>query len=259
MSMLHMEFQQHIEVIGRMRHENVAELRAYYFSEEVLLVYDYQNHGNLSAWLHDWTTVLRIAVGAARGIAHIHRQDKLVHGNINSSNVFLNGQKYSLVSDVGLAQLTKRRSTLRTQVYCAPEVKDTTKVSQASDVCSFGVIQLELVSGKLDKWTEVDGKVTWLVNWVQSFSHDDWIAVVIDIEILRYPDEEEAILHMLQTAMDCVATVPESRRRMPEVVKILAEISGIEPSNDLCEDAWVVQLSTESRLEDLLDDLLPTL
>ncbi|XP_011076365.1 probable LRR receptor-like serine/threonine-protein kinase At1g12460 isoform X1 [Sesamum indicum] len=267
----HMEFQQHIEVIGRMRHGNVAELRAYYFSEEeVLLVYDYQNQGNLSALLHGpgklplgWKIRLDIAVGAARGIAHIHREDgwKLVHGNIKSSNIFLNGQNHSLVSDVGLAKVTNaiKRTVLQTHGHWAPEVNDTTKVSQASDVYSFGVVLLELVSGKPAKWTGDDGKVIWLVDWVQSFSRDDWISEVIDLEILRYREEEAASL-VLQIAMDCVATVPESRPRMPEVVKILEEISGIEPSNDVWEDTWGQdQPSIESRLEYLLDDLLPTL
>ncbi|KAK4431649.1 putative inactive receptor kinase [Sesamum alatum] len=267
----HMEFQQHIEVIGRMRHENVAELRAYYFSkEEVLLVYDYQNQGSLSALLHGpgkvalyWKTRLNIAVGAARGIAHIHREDgwKLVHGNIKSSNIFLKGENHSLVSDAGLAKVTNpiKRTILRTHGYCAPEVNDTTRFSQASDVYSFGVVLLELVSGKPARWTDDDGKVIWLVNWVQSFGRDDWIAEVIDLEMLRYGDEEEAIL-VLQIAMDCVATVPESRPRMPEVVKNLEEISGIEPSNDLWDDTWGQgQPSIESRLEDLLDGLLPTL
>ncbi|KAL0317646.1 UNVERIFIED_CONTAM: putative inactive receptor kinase [Sesamum angustifolium] len=269
----HIQFQQHMEVIGRMRHENVAELRAYYFSkEEVLLVYDYQNQENLSALLHGpgkvplgWKTRLNIAVGAARGIAHIHREDgwKLVHGNIKSSNIFLNGQNHSLVSDVGLAKVTNpiKRTVLRTHGHWAPEVNDSTKVSQASDVYSFGVVLLELVSGKPAKWTGDDGKVIWLVDWVQSFSRDDWIAEVIDISLenLRYRAEEAASL-VLQIAMDCVATIPDSRPRMPEVVKILEDISGIKPSNDVWEDTWGQgQPSIGSRLEDLLDDLLPTL
>ncbi|KAL0304114.1 UNVERIFIED_CONTAM: putative inactive receptor kinase [Sesamum radiatum] len=281
----HTEFQQHMEFIGRMRHENVAALRAYYFSkEEVLLVYDYQNQENLSDLLHGpgkvplgWKTRLNIAVGAARGIAHIHREDgwKLVHGNIKSSNIFLNGQN-CLVSDVGLAKVTNpiKRTVLQTHGHWAPEVNDSTKVSQASDVYSFGVVLLELVCGKPAKWTGDDGKVIWLVNWVQSFSRDDWISEVIDIslETLRYRAEEAASL-VLQIAMDCVATVAESRPRMPEVVKILEDISGIkpsndvgedvsgiEPSNDVWEDIWGQrQPSIESRLEDLLDDLLPTL
>ncbi|KAL0400927.1 UNVERIFIED_CONTAM: putative inactive receptor kinase [Sesamum latifolium] len=267
-----MVFQQHIEVIGRMRHGNVAVLKAYCFSrDEVLLVYDYYPRGSLSAMLHgtgntplDWTTRLRIAVGAARGIAHIHRQDggKLVHGNINSSNIFLNGQEYGLLSDVGLAKVMNlvRRSALRTQGYCAPEVRDTTEVSQASDVYSFGVVLLELVSEKPSQWTK-NGRIRSLVDSIQSVSCGDWTTVEVDFELLRYRDEEETILQMLQIAMDCVATVPESRPRMTEVVKILEEISGIEPSNDVWEDTWggQSQPSIKSRLEDLLDHLLPTL
>ncbi|KAK4431651.1 putative inactive receptor kinase [Sesamum alatum] len=259
-----MVFQQHIEVIGRMRHGNVAELKAYCFSrDEVLLVYDYYSQGSLSAMLHDWTTRLRFAVGAARGITHIHRQDggKLVHGNINSSNIFLNGQNYGLVSDVGLAKVMNpvRRSAMQNQGYSAPEVKDTTKVSQASDVYSFGVALLELVSGKPSQWTK-NGRIVSLVDWIQSVSRGDWTTVEIELELLRYRDDEEAILQMLQLAMDCVAIVPESRPRMAEVVKILEEISGIKPSNDLWEDTWSQgQPSIESRLEVLLDDLLPTL
>ncbi|KAL0317647.1 UNVERIFIED_CONTAM: putative inactive receptor kinase [Sesamum angustifolium] len=264
-----MVFQQHIEVIGRMRHDNVAELKAYFFSrDEVLLVYDYYRQGSLSAMLHgtgntplDWTTRLRIAVGAARGIAHIHQQDggKLVHGNINSSNIFLNEQEYGLVSDVGLAKVMNLvgRSALRTQGYCAPEVRDTTEVSQASDVYSFGVVLLELVSRKPSQWTK-NGRIGSLVDSIQYVSHREWTTVEVDFELLRYRDEEETILQTVRIAMDCVATVPESRPRMPEVVKILEEISGIEPFNDVWEDTWGGQ-SIESRLEDLLDDLLPTL
>ncbi|KAK4385126.1 putative inactive receptor kinase [Sesamum angolense] len=266
--------------------DNGNTIMAYYFSkEEVLLVYDYQNQESLSALLHgpgkvplgwktrlniavgtgntplDWTTRLRIAVGAARGIAHIHQQDggKLVHGNINSSNIFLNGQEYGLVSDVGLAKVMNLvgRSALRTQGYCAPEVRDTTEVSQASDVYSFGVVLLELLSRQPSQWTK-NGRIGSLVDSIQYVSHREWTTVEVDFELLRYRDEEETILQTVRIAMDCVATVPESRPRMPEVVKILEEISGIEPFNDVWEDTLGGQ-SIESRLEDLLDHLLPTL
>ncbi|GFP97575.1 probably inactive receptor-like protein kinase at5g41680 [Phtheirospermum japonicum] len=98
-----------------------------------------------------WETRLNIAIGAARGIAHFHLQDdrKFVHRNIRSSNIFLNTQKYSIVSDDGLAKLSRpaTRSHMQTPGYCAPKVKDTTNVSQASDVSGFGMVLLELLSG----------------------------------------------------------------------------------------------------------------
>ncbi|GFP88237.1 probable inactive receptor kinase at4g23740 [Phtheirospermum japonicum] len=273
------EFQQHMEITGRMRHKNINGLRAYYFSrDETLLLYDYHNQDSVSALLHvvailegtttgrgktlsKWETRLNIAVGAARGIAHIHLQDdrKFLHGNIKSSNIFLYTQKYSIVSDAGLAKLSRpiTRSHMPTPGYCAPEVKDTANVSQASDVYSFGVVLLELLSGKPNQITKDDGDVISLVDWIQSVVvREEWMTKVFDLEIPRHAYMEEAMVQVLQIAMDCVRVVPEGRPRMSEVVKMLEDISGVEPETGV-EDTWEQPL--ESRLESLLDDLLPTL
>ncbi|PIN07154.1 Serine/threonine protein kinase [Handroanthus impetiginosus] len=268
------EFQQHMEVTRSMRHENVAELRAYVFSRyEILLVYDYYDEGSLFAALHgtgkrflDWETRLKIAVDAARGITRIHRQDswKLVHGNIKSSNIFITENKHGTVSHNGLAKLVSPiiLSKMPNSGHCAPEVTDTAKVSQASDVYSFGVVLLEIISGKHSQINTDVGQVS-LVEWIQSVLRKEWTSEVFDVELLRYPDDEEAMVQVLQIAMDCVANVPERRPRMPEVVKMLEEISGIGPSEasnleDVLEDQWG-QPSIELRLEYLLEDLLPTL
>ncbi|PIN07155.1 Serine/threonine protein kinase [Handroanthus impetiginosus] len=268
------DFRQHMEVIGSMRHDNVAELRAYYFSsDDKLLVYDYYNQDNLFTLLHgktgtnrrplDWETRLKIAVGAARGIAYIHRQDggKLVHGNIKSSNIFVNEKKYGVVSDVGLSKLIGpiRLSAMPTPSYCAPEVTDTRKVSQASDVYSFGVVLLELVPGKPSQYTKNDGKVISLFESIKSVFCDEWTTEVLDAELSRYLNEEEAMEQFLQLALDCVAVVPEHRPRMPEVVKMLEEISGIDPSNESSSEDVVEDTSIESRLEDILEGLMPML
>ncbi|KAK6133583.1 hypothetical protein DH2020_032712 [Rehmannia glutinosa] len=210
-----------------------------------------------------WKTRLKIAVGAARGIAHIHTQDgrKLVHGNIKSLNIFLDGQKHGIVSDAGLAKLSSpiRRSVMKVPDYRAPEVTDTRNVSQASDVYSFGVVLLELVSGKPSQLTADDGKGISLVNWIHSVVRDEWAAEVFDAELLKY-ENEETMFQVLQIAMDCVSVVPERRPRMSQVVKMLEEISGIEPLEESgSEDAWELQASIESRLEDIVEDLLPTL
>ncbi|PIN03915.1 Serine/threonine protein kinase [Handroanthus impetiginosus] len=256
-----MEFQQHMEVAWRMRHENIAGL----------LVYDYYSWGSVSAALHgtnrtplDWETRLKIAVGAARGITHIHRQDgrKLVHGNIKSSNVLINGKKYGIVSDGGLAKLVGPKRLLG-MPNCAPEVKDTWKLSQAGDVYSFGVVLLELITGKQSQVTMGDGQAISLGEWIQSHLRDEWSFDVCDVQILKRINEEAAILQLLQIAMSCVAVVPEHRPRMPEILKMLEEISGLDPSDELSLDGvleeTLEQPSIESMLENLLEDLLPTL
>ncbi|PIN18399.1 Serine/threonine protein kinase [Handroanthus impetiginosus] len=265
------EFQQHMEVIGGMRHENIVELRAYYFSRyEKLLVYDSYNQGSVFAALHGidrrylgWASRLKIAVGAARGIALIHRQDggKLVHGNIKSSTIFINGEKYGAVTDFGLAKFMNEPPIMQTPNHCTPEVIDTNKMSQASDVYSFGIVLLELLTGKPSQGMIYVGRVISLVDWIKSLWN---AAIAFDVELLRYPDDEEAMVQVLQIAMDCVAVIPERRPAMPEIVKMLEEISGFNPSNEssledaLEEDTWG-QASIESRLEDLLEHLLPTL
>ncbi|KAL7116738.1 hypothetical protein ACP275_03G023700 [Erythranthe tilingii] len=258
------EFHHHSLIIGKMRHGNVDRLRAYHFSkDENLMVYNYQDRGSVSAFLHDktvpdwtplnWEARLKIAMGAARGIAHIHRQDggKFVHGNIKSSNIFLNGQNYGLVANAGLAKLVEpiRRSVVRNLGQFAPEVNDTSNVSQACDVYSFGVFLLELATGKPAQHTNEEGDVVSLVRWFQLVVRAEGSDEVFDVEILRYKDVDEAMVQLLLIAIKCVAFSPERRPVMSQVVKMLEEIStGMNK-----EEKPTIQ----SRLEDVVEDLLP--
>ncbi|KAL3834267.1 hypothetical protein ACJIZ3_009003 [Penstemon smallii] len=257
-NMVFNEFQQYIELIGKLRHDNIIKLKAYFYSkDEKLLVYDYyildRKH-----FLHksdlDWEERLRVAVGAAKGIAYIHRQDgtklvvtawhfagakwrntetrgtarDIVHGNIKASNIFFNAQKYGCVTDVGLSMLSSQLTVpdYLAVGYRAPEVTHTKTVTQASDVYSFGVVLIELVSGKTSQITTDDGEVVSLVTWIHSTIREEWTNEVLDIKLLNY-ENEEAMVQLLQLAMRCVVIYPEDRPKMSEVVRILEEISGI--------------------------------
>ncbi|KAK6135333.1 hypothetical protein DH2020_030921 [Rehmannia glutinosa] len=239
--------------------KRLREVIAYYYSkDEKLLVYGYYNQDSVATMLHGKkrfrqdtfrleNPTKKIAVGAARGVAHIHRQEggKLVHGNIRTSNIFLNEQQYGVVSDVGLAKLLIpiTLSVLRTAGYCAPGIKDITKMSQNSDVYSFGVVLLELVSGKPPIRTKDNGETLTLMTWIESVIREEWTNEVFDVELLRYQHDKEAMVRFLQIAMDCVVSDPKRRPKMAEVVRMLEEISEVET---------VSSSSAESKLKDLL-------
>lgn len=249
------EFEQQMIVAGSIRHANVSPLRAYYYSkDERLMVYDFYEEGSVSSMLHgkrgeghtpiDWETRLKIAIGAARGIAHVHTQNggKLVHGNIKSSNIFLNSQGYGCVSDIGLASLMSPvpLPMMRAAGYRAPEVTDSRKAAHASDVYSYGVLLLELLTGKSPMHATGGDEVVHLVRWVNSVVREEWTAEVFDLELLRYPNIEEEMVEMLQIGMACVVRMPEQRPKMPDVVKMVEEIRRLSTDD---------RPSTESKLE----------
>ncbi|XP_059662246.1 probable inactive receptor kinase At4g23740 [Cornus florida] len=240
------EFEQQMEVVGSIKHENVIELRAYYYSkDEKLMVYDYYSQGSVAAMLHgkrgqeriplDWETRLRIATGAARGIARIHAENngKLVHGNIKSSNIFLNSHQHGCVSDLGLSTIMSPLALpiARAAGYRAPEVTDTRKASQPSDVYSFGVLLLELLTGKSPVHTTGGDEVIHLVRWVHSVVREEWTGEVFDVELMRYPNIEEEMVEMLQIAMSCVVRMPDQRPKMLDVVRMIENVRQTDLEN----------------------------
>ncbi|KAL2893060.1 hypothetical protein RDABS01_008969 [Bienertia sinuspersici] len=231
------EFKEKIEVVGAMDHEYLVPLRAYYFSrDEKLLVFDYMPTGSLSAFLHgnkgagrtplNWELRSSIALGVARGITYLHSQGpNFSHGNIKSSNVLLTKTYEPRVSDFGLAQLVGPSSTPnRVSGYRAPEVIDSRKISQKADVYSFGVLLLELLTGKAPTHALLNEEGVDLPRWVQSVVKDDWASEVFDLELLRYQHAEEEMVHLLQLAVDCAAQYPDTRPSMLEVTNQIEKL-----------------------------------
>ncbi|KAL8517557.1 hypothetical protein ACS0TY_015712 [Phlomoides rotata] len=213
----HVDFKRCMEIVGDVRHENVVGLRAYYsFEDQRLVIYDYYEKGSMYSLLHgqrnenrahvDWETRLRIAIGAARGIAAINKELRgmLVHGNIKASNVFLNSDLYGCVSDLGLASMIKTTFDSTAQCY-APEVKNTQNISQASDVYGFGILLLELLTRLPSVHVPGGPAAVDLVKLLNSVKSRERAAKVFDADLLMRRSINEQMVKVLQIGIQCVA------------------------------------------------------
>ncbi|KAI3744358.1 hypothetical protein L1987_57437 [Smallanthus sonchifolius] len=239
------EFEQLMEVLGRLWHPNIVSLKAYYFAkDEKLLVYEYMSNGNLFWLLHgnrgpgrtplDWSTRLKIVAGAARGLAFIHTSGtthKLTHGNIKSTNILIDKSGNACISDVGHSAITPPTAAPRSTGYHAPELSsaNTRKPTQKSDVYSFGVLLMEILTGKCSSMVDNSGVLD-LPRWVRSVVREEWTAELFDLELMRYKDIEEEMVRLLHIALSCTSVAPDQRPTMDYVVKMIHDIEGVEPS-----------------------------
>ncbi|XP_078180009.1 putative inactive receptor kinase At1g48480 [Carex rostrata] len=231
------EYRDKVGELGSMQSAHLVPIEAYYYSkDEKLIVYEYVSMGSLSSLLHGnkgsshmplgFEARASIALSAARGIEYIHSTGpRASHGNIKSSNVLLSGSDRARISDQGLAQLvTTPTLPNRGSGYRAPEVTDVRKISQKADVYSFGVLLMELLTGKAPENTVVNDEGVDLPRWVQSVVRDEWKAEVFDLELVKQQYAEQEMVQLLQLAIDCTEQHPDRRPTMAEVARRIGEI-----------------------------------
>ena len=183
----------------------------------------------------DWATRMTIAKGTARGLAYLHDDMSIVHGNLTASNVLLDEQHSPKISDFGLSRLmtTAANSNVLAAAgalgYRAPELSKLKKASAKTDVYSLGVIILELLTGKspADSTNGMD-----LPQWVASIVKEEWTSEVFDLELMRDAAAAagtatgDELMDTLKLALHCVDPAPAVR---PEAREVLRQLEQIKP------------------------------
>ncbi|TXG60952.1 hypothetical protein EZV62_012315 [Acer yangbiense] len=233
-----MEFAVEVEVLGRVRHKNLLGLRGYCAgTDQRLIVYDYMPNLSLLSHLHgqfagetqlDWKKRMKIAIGSAEGLLYLHHEvtPHIIHRDIKASNVLLDSNFEPLVADFGFAKLIPEGvSHMTTRVkgtlgYLAPEYAMWGKVSESCDVYSFGILLLELLTGRKPIEKLPGGLKRTVTEWAEPLITQGKFKELVDPK-LRANFDENQLKQAINVAALCVQSEPEKRPNMKEVVNIL--------------------------------------
>ncbi|KAJ8528290.1 hypothetical protein K7X08_021982 [Anisodus acutangulus] len=245
------EFQAEVEIISRVHHKHLVSLVGYCITgAQRMLVYEFVPNSTLEFHLHgkgrpplDWPTRLKIALGSAKGLAYLHEdcQPKIIHRDIKAANILIDFNFESKVADFGLAKLTSDVNThVSTRVmgtfgYLAPEYASSGKLTEKSDVFSFGVMLLELITGR----RPVDSSQSYiedsLVDWARPLLtralEDEKFDALVDRRLDNDYDHNE----MSRMVACCAACVRHSAKRRPRMTQVLRALEGDVSLSDLNE------------------------
>ncbi|KAK1427425.1 hypothetical protein QVD17_16111 [Tagetes erecta] len=232
------EFKVEVEAIGRVRHKNLVRLLGYCVEgAHRILVYEYVDNGNLEQWIHGdvgptspltWEIRMNIILGTAKGLTYLHEglEPKVVHRDIKSSNILLDKQWNPKVSDFGLAKLLgSEKSYVTTRVmgtfgYVAPEYASTGMLNERSDVYSFGILIMEIISGRNPvDYSRPQGEVN-LVEWLKTMVSNRNAEGVLDPKMPENPPSR-ALKRVLLVALRCVDPSAQKRPKMGHVIHML--------------------------------------
>ncbi|KAL8473725.1 hypothetical protein ACS0TY_030539 [Phlomoides rotata] len=251
------EFTAEMETIGKIKHRNLVPLLGYCkVGDERLLVYEYMKYGSLEDVLHDrkkigiklnWFARREIAIGAARGLAFLHHNciPHIIHRDMKSSNVLLDENLEARVSDFGMARLMSAMDThlsvstlAGTPGYVPPEYYQSFRCSTKGDVYSYGVVLLELLTGRQPTDSPDFGDNN-LVGWVKQHAKTR-ISDVFDPELIKEdPCLEMELLQHLNVACACLDDRPWKRPTMIQVMAMFKEIqagSGLDSASSIAID-----------------------
>ncbi|XP_043717513.1 probable LRR receptor-like serine/threonine-protein kinase At1g12460 [Telopea speciosissima] len=247
------EFEQEVGRLGNLQHPNLVTFQGYYWSSTMqLILSEFVPNGNLYEHLHGvsypgtstsggrrelyWSRRFQIALGTARALAYLHHDCKpqVLHLNIKSNNILIDERYEAKLSDYGLVKLLPMLSNyglteFHTAVgYVAPELAcQSLRFSDKCDVYSFGVILLEIVTGRKPVESTVATEVVVLSEYVRKLLEDGAALDCFDRTLRGFAENE--LIQVMKLGLICTSEVPSRRPSMAEVVQVLESIrSGSE-------------------------------
>ncbi|GJW68917.1 kinase RLK-Pelle-CrRLK1L-1 family protein, partial [Tanacetum coccineum] len=207
-----------VSALGKIRHPNVLDLKAYYWgSGETLCVFKFTPNGSVSSLLQssenqsgsiptfDWTMRIKIITGITKGLFYLHTREKIVHGDLKSSMILLDENYNPMIANVGLSQL----------MSTAPR--------------SLGIIMLELLTGQS---TYKGIHPVDLPTWVKSVPKEKWSAEAFDVKLMQEKSEDHNVMvNVMRLSLQCVEDDPKARPTVRDVFRVLEQIESVVKSN----------------------------
>lgn len=241
------EFEQEIGKLGNIQHPNLATFQGYYWSSTMqLILSEFIPNGNLYDNLHGlnfasssthggnselyWGRRFQIALGTARALAYLHHDCKppILHLNIKSTNILLDENYEPRLSDYGLSKLlpmfdnyglTKFHNAVG---YIAPELAESSRASDKCDVYSYGVVLLELVTGRKPVESPSSSEIIVLCDYVRDLLERGSASDCFDRRLRNFAENE--LIQVMKLGLYCTSQVPAKRPNMAEVVQFLESI-----------------------------------
>uniref|UniRef100_A0A2P2NYK8 Protein kinase domain-containing protein n=1 Tax=Rhizophora mucronata TaxID=61149 RepID=A0A2P2NYK8_RHIMU len=230
-----------LKILQKVNHGNLVKLEGFCIEAEdasCYLIYEYLVNGSLHSWLHDnrnkkldWQTRLRIGIDVANGLQYIHEhtRPRVVHKDIQSSNILLDSNMRAKIANFGLAKSGCNAITMHivgTQGYIAPEYLADGVVTTKMDVFSFGVVLLELVSGK--EPIDEDDKILWanaeeILKGKEEMKVKKLKAFIDDGLLLNESCSMQSVMKVVSVAIACLYRDPSKRPSMADIVYALCK------------------------------------
>ncbi|XP_020194802.1 probable LRR receptor-like serine/threonine-protein kinase PAM74 [Aegilops tauschii subsp. strangulata] len=244
------DFLPEVETLSKVHHKNLVKLKGYCQNKKCLaLIYDFMSRGNLQQLIRggddyslNWEQRLHIALDAAQGLEYLHESctPSIVHRDVKSPNILLDKNLVGIISDFGLSRAFNDAHTHISTVaagtlgYLDPEYHATFQLTVKTDVYSFGIVLLEIITGQPPVLMEP--QTFHLPNWVR---HKIAMGSIHDIVDKRLLDQYDAssLQSVVDLAMNCVENTAIHRSTMTEVVSRLKELLPVVSSEKMSVSA----------------------